>query len=513
MLQVELNNKADENNIRDIQLLPGVNPGLRVILTSGKTITFHSPYDPFKEARLQINDVRRDGRNLYILLGYGLGYIHEVLLAEADPGSDFIVIEPSELIFKLARQRCAEITEPGLKTTFLIDKESFKLGSVLHSMLSGKSYQDLVIVMHPPSATIYDSLFKMMLQEIQKEVYHQQTNLSTLDDLALTYIKHKLQNLRTIIENPGVKNLFGKFEGIPAILISAGPSLDKNWHYLHFARSKALLIAVDTALKPLLRRGIEPHIVVSADPSKSNYRHLHGVKVKSSLLVAEPMVNPNTYSWFPGKIRIASFGDAIMEFFKPYTGEKGILNVWGSVATVAFDLAFKLKANPIIFMGQDLSYPGDHAYCHGTYWEEEQMNQISPETFWNNLLANRALIIEKDLTGHPVKTTNQLASYARWFQNEMQKHPHIHWINATEGGIVSDCVTKISMHELTHKILKNEVSVEKILYSKSNNIFSKNNYRMLFEKILSAAKELDLFTARTKSVIDSSLTKSTPQLF
>lgn len=42
------------------------------------------------------------------------------------------------------------------------------------------------------------------------------------------------------------------------IVVAAGPSLNKNINELKKAKGKSLIIAVDTALKPLLRAGIVP---------------------------------------------------------------------------------------------------------------------------------------------------------------------------------------------------------------------------------------------------------------
>ena len=48
--------------------------------------------------------------------------------------------------------------------------------------------------------------------------------------------------------------------------------------HLKKIRGRALLITVDTALKPLLKRSLQPHFTAMGDPSHKNYLHLQGTE-------------------------------------------------------------------------------------------------------------------------------------------------------------------------------------------------------------------------------------------
>ena len=54
----------------------------------------------------------------------------------------------------------------------------------------------------------------------------------------------------------------------PAFIVSAGPSLDKNIEELKNIKGRGIIMAVDTAIKPLLKHGIVPDIIASVDPHK-----------------------------------------------------------------------------------------------------------------------------------------------------------------------------------------------------------------------------------------------------
>ena len=76
-----------------------------------------------------------------------------------------------------------------------------------------------------------------------------------------------------LIDQYGVKDLIKNIEnenkeGYPAFIVSAGPSLDKNIDMLKEVKGRGMIMAVDTAIKPLLKKGIVPDIVASVDPHK-----------------------------------------------------------------------------------------------------------------------------------------------------------------------------------------------------------------------------------------------------
>jgi hypothetical protein len=73
------------------------------------------------------------------------------------------------------------------------------------------------------------------------------------------------RNLGAYVETPSIHVLKDQYRGKPAIIVSAGPSLRKNKHHLRDASGKAVIIAVQTILQPLLEMGIEPQFVTSLD--------------------------------------------------------------------------------------------------------------------------------------------------------------------------------------------------------------------------------------------------------
>src|SRR6185436_528369 len=107
-----------------------------------------------------------------------------------------------------------------------------------------------------------------------------------------------------------VADLQGALESTPAVVVGAGPSLDSQLDALRALAGRAAIIAVDTALRPLLAAGITPHIVVAVDPSSINASHLVDVTGSESVfLVAEASVDPHAIAAFRERVfacRVAS---------------------------------------------------------------------------------------------------------------------------------------------------------------------------------------------------------------
>ena len=67
-----------------------------------------------------------------------------------------------------------------------------------------------------------------------------------------------------------MRRLRDKFRGVPAICVSAGPSLDEAIGELKQINHHALIIACDSAVNALVNSGITPHVVVTVDMFKGN---------------------------------------------------------------------------------------------------------------------------------------------------------------------------------------------------------------------------------------------------
>lgn len=303
-----------------------------------------------------------------------------------------------------------------------------------------------IIVIDLYKNQVNPAYYQEIIKHLNESINASLQNIATMSEFASLWEKNILANISYLVLNPGLNLLKDSFKDFPAIIVSAGPSLDKNVGLLSEAKNKSLIICVDTALKTLLAHNIKPEIVVSIDPKEENFKHYQGSGIEGITLITEPVVSSQIFSLFKENlIFITSYGHPLMMWIEDIIGSKGTFPVGGSVATTAFSIARELGNNPIIFIGQDLSYSKDRVYSKNTFYMDNWINSMDKfltlETITRNYLQEYNLIYVKGNYEEKVLTNSQMASWAKWFSHQFKNTKSL-CINATEGGAkIENCVT------------------------------------------------------------------------
>ncbi len=119
----------------------------------------------------------------------------------------------------------------------------------------------------------YDVLFpeqvKKLVKELKDHIEEESIRWNTLVRYTDVKAKNTFYNLPYLYEGYSIEELEGILPSeVPTIVVSAGPSLNKNIMDLKKAVGKACIIATDTAMKPLLNAGIIPNLFVIIDGLK-----------------------------------------------------------------------------------------------------------------------------------------------------------------------------------------------------------------------------------------------------
>lgn len=257
------------------------------------------------------------------------------------------------------------------------------------------------------------------------------------------YLLQSLTNLPTIAREGDIASLSGLFAGRPAVVVGAGPSLDHNLPALATLQDRAVIIGVDTALRPLVAGGVRPHLIVAVDPAPLNARHLVGVDGLDDVwLAAEGSLHPSAFAPFAGRTFVFQVSNHDPWPWLSTLGVgRGRLRAWGSVVTSAFDLALRMGCDPIIFAGLDLSYPVRRPYCANTIFDETWREAIATYgCTWEQLVDDYFSRIPDlrlpDLHGVPVLTSRPLVSFRHWLVEQIGGDSSRRFINATGAGIL-----------------------------------------------------------------------------
>lgn len=425
----------------------------------------HSSYNPAAEGQRLAEDFRIGEADLVVLLGCGLGYHIESLLRNLSPDIALIVIERDPAIFArfLDRRDWRDLFRP-FDCSFIVGADATRLGLHLQKVPFLTRPLKPATWAHGPSVRFAGEFYAAAEREVLVYLRDNLRNIQTLLAHAPVFFENVVANICLLGTLHGVTDLFGRYAGQPVILVGAGPSLDLNGHLLRRVRDRALIVAADTALKPLLQIGVEPHLVVASDPMAVNAAHLAGLPPISSVLVGEPSLNSSIFRGFPGDIRLYTLDEAPQRLLAGYFGEKGNLSAWGSVSTCALDLAIKLGGSPIIFTGQDLAYTGGRVYCSGTAYDAAELEEMqrwgpSPDAYWASRIGSMSTIDVAAIDGGPTRTSAAMRGYASHMQQQMLSHPDRQFINATEGGILGPPAVPVPLERALRLHLRGPLDV------------------------------------------------------
>ena len=267
-----------------------------------------------------------------------------------------------------------------------------------------------------------------------------------------------LRNQEVIQKNPGVIALKNRFRDIPCIVVGAGPSLDKNIRYLRKACERAVILCCDAALKPLLSHGIVPNFVLVLDPQEEIARFLSNVPQKGITLVVPTIVHPSILELWKEDIlffnKFAPDIPTLVEIQK-MVPEIGILTPGGTVLSVTYDLAFQAGCNPILFAGQDLSYPKKNSHSHGTEAGGKGLKSTVEKE-------KDSIILEKDMNNKQLRTLKSMSVSKQWFSwafTTWKRDNPVSVSNCSEAGILTDHCSLLTLNEGIYRFCKTKVNI------------------------------------------------------
>lgn len=445
-------------------------PNLKLKHPRGE-LTLHSGY-PDKEAQKIYQKAKVKERNLTICFGLGLGY-HLDYFMEHHPHDDVVIVEPTYAILGEAihvRDLSPYFKNPRFK--FLISANPDQTGQALCEFYNFYKYAGVQVLELPSYLTLFGHEWEKMKSHFTQAVSKITVNTITIMETEGDFTSNCMKNVKHFGKFPWARHLFQQFQGMPAVIISAGPSLHLQFERLKELRDKALLICVDTAFPILMRQGITPHIVCTADPTSGNFIHMKNMDVSDVYVVVEPMTYHEILELPDLKAFFTNFDGYYAKYFTQFaSGQEGLLS-WGSIASTCFDLARKSGANPIVFVGQDLSYSDFLYHCPGSRFDDGYDSFLnganrrylysSYHSFHVQRLLEYNIFPEPDIYGRTVFCQKNHKLYAKWFHDEFSRSTQT-IINASERGIVRENCHQMRFSDVCERFLNRELPIQEKL--------------------------------------------------
>lgn len=235
---------------------------------------------------------------------------------------------------------------------------------------------------------------------------------------------HAFENIRDYLSCPDIRQLKNRLPGETAILVAAGPALTEKLDYIRQNRNKAVVIAVNNALKPLVDAGIKPHFTVINDTSLESGEVFRQIPKQPGTIMVGHCLSDLGGDRFHQKYLFESHLENIFP-------KRDDLELHGSVISTAFSLARYMGCARCIIVGAQLAShdPWKLAYAKGT-------TNHSPDEPKRPLIHKSPQLYPTTTpSGETLYTTTNFRDAALWL-SEVIRLSDMECINTSESSIL-----------------------------------------------------------------------------
>ncbi len=441
---------------------------------NGKEKYVHSPYNPVKQAKKEIDKINIEFYNLIGVAGIGCGYFIREILNRFNQSSQIIIIENRLDIFKevMKVQDMTDIFK--IRNVQIFDGSNPKYNLRMKQWLRRIDYNALAagnidFLKTPVLKDKYPGEFKAYVNDFFEVLNYVVNSLGNDPGDTLIGIEHGFQNVKYLLNNSFDFRNLDYYKDKPAIIVATGPSLDKNIDVLKKYQDNALVLSAGTSLHKLLNYGVKPDIFSVLERPEKVYDYTikdivnEGEFPEDIVPILDGVVHPKIFN---------NVNDNVIPVFRDtVTTEKwfveNIENLVGldtglSVANLAFQIANLLKCSPIILVGQDLAFSSDgRQHSKDTKYDE----------LGENKLKNHEMAEVVGYNGEKLKSKKLWKQFKNWFEYVIKKED-IYCIDSTEGGAYIKGTKIKTLQETADQFLNNKVRPfnEFIKFDSSNQV-------------------------------------------
>lgn len=339
-----------------------------------------------------------------------------------------IIFEPNKDIYE--ENKLINIVHNQIKLV-LFEENTVK--KVLSSIITPLNFDNLYVHFFGNYEDVYSEEAKLLTEVIDKLYIDALSFISLSNRFKEFFVRNLVWNLEAINNSTAIDKIEGAFKDIPAIIVSAGPSLEENIVSLcnnRKALDNYLIIAGSRTLKALINNGITPDLIVTIDPVDENYDMMSDDLESDIPLAFYEYSNRKIVSNYKGeKIYLSSV-------LKRVVGDLNSLKtiyLGGSVAHTAVDVARLLGCNPIVLAGQDLAFTNDkHHAKEATFDFDKEINPLNCKAV-------------EDVNGKYILTDDTLNGFREtleeYIKDDKEKN-NIEYINVSYGAKIKGTIHK-----------------------------------------------------------------------
>ncbi|HEB9419240.1 TPA: motility associated factor glycosyltransferase family protein [Campylobacter coli] len=297
---------------------------------------------------------------------------------------------------------------------------------------------------------------------------------------AMQGIEQFVQNIPKMISHPSYQSLLKKRRNAKnenvAIIVSTGPSLEKQLPLLKQYANKATIFCADSAYAILAKHNIKPDYVcmmerddITAECFNNDFKEFD----QGITFVVTSLVHKNTISYLENNKRSYILITRPLPFARSVElNEFGYMSCGLSVAHMNYELAINLNYKNIILIGQDLAYAKDGS-SHSKGFIHEKLHDGHHQRDFNKYITTA-------YGGKEIVQSSEIWTIFREIFESFiaSNRENINTYNCTEGGARIEGTIEKPFKEICETLLKKElkkpfVKIPKLSKDQRNNLMLK----------------------------------------
>lgn len=335
----------------------------------------HNRQNPLGEAREIFFSSTNNPVSIHLIYGLGLGYLFQVACANSKGA--VILYEPDLNILWCSMTLVdfsADITKPNvfIGTTFE------EISKAIHQKFGTKNSPQMLSIpsQHDSDPEAFDNL----VTKLQTTVGSYNLDLKYAKEKFYPALKMLIKNIPHLMKEVPLAYSKDSCKNKTAVVVSAGPTLDRNIETLKKNRDKFVLFTVGTALKTLITHGITPDFLCIIETFDSS-KQISDIDLSGINFITEPYSNPALRNFEFKKVYSHISANSPINFLWADICGENIEEYWskGTVSYTALNCARLLGCSKIILVGQDLAYIGGQCYSKDSAYKD-LCCEFNPET-------------------------------------------------------------------------------------------------------------------------------------
>lgn len=334
------------------------------LIYKGKYI--HNRQNPLAEAREVFSMCANSPVSIHLVYGLGLGYLFQV--ASSLSKGTVILYEPDLNIIRIVFE-FVDFSADILKQNIYFTNSFEDVSKIIYKKSGMQNTPEMLSLV---SQREFDTEnFDSLVKKLQDIVGTYSLNLKYTQERFYPALKMLLQNIKDLTNEIPLATLKNTYQGKTALVISAGPTLDRNIETIKKYRKNVVIITVGTALKTLIEHGIKPDFLCIIETFDSS-RQLENVDLSDVNFITEPYSHPilRRFKYKNTFLHISS-NMPVNEFWTEVSGESSDEYISkGTVSYTALNTARILGCSKIILVGQDLAYIEGQCYSKDSTYKD-----------------------------------------------------------------------------------------------------------------------------------------------